>query len=105
MTEQMEVICFELISTAGDARSSYIEAIQAAGEGNFDEAERLMKQGREAFSKGHEVHADLLTREANGNAETSLLLIHAEDQMMSAESFGILAEQFIDLYKKLQDKK
>ena len=104
MTEQMEVRCFELISTAGDARSSYIEGVQAAGEGNFEEAERLMEQGRLAFSKGHEVHADMLTEEANGKSETCLLLIHAEDQMMSAESFGILAEQFIDLYRRLQDK-
>ena len=30
----------------------------------------------------------------------SLIVIHAEDQMMSAETFGILAEEFIDLYKK-----
>ena len=31
-----------------------------------------------------------------------LLLTHAEDQLMSAEAFGILAEKFVDLYKKLK---
>ena len=54
MTEQMEVICFELISTAGDARSSYIEAIQAAGEGNFEEAERLISTLNEINRKADE---------------------------------------------------
>ena len=28
-------------------------------------------------------------------------MLHAEDQLMSAESFRIIAEEFIDLYKKL----
>ena len=104
MTEELAVRCFELISTAGDARSSFIEAIQSAKEGDFEGANRLMEQGHMAFSKGHEVHLDMLTAEANGKSESCLLLMHAEDQMMSAESFGILAEQFIDLYQTLHEK-
>jgi PTS system cellobiose-specific IIA component len=31
----------------------------------------------------------------------TLLLTHAEDQLMSAESFGILAEKFLAVYKKI----
>ncbi|MBP5279825.1 MAG: PTS lactose/cellobiose transporter subunit IIA, partial [Erysipelotrichaceae bacterium] len=30
-----------------------------------------------------------------------LLLTHAEDQLMSAEAFGILADKFITLYQKV----
>ncbi|MBR2066953.1 MAG: PTS lactose/cellobiose transporter subunit IIA, partial [Solobacterium sp.] len=39
---------------------------------------------------------------ANGELPSiDLLLAHAEDQLMSAETFGILAERFVKLYKKL----
>ncbi|MBQ1914169.1 MAG: PTS lactose/cellobiose transporter subunit IIA, partial [Selenomonadaceae bacterium] len=31
-----------------------------------------------------------------------LLIIHAEDQLMSAEAFKILAQEFIDVYKRVE---
>lgn len=30
-----------------------------------------------------------------------MILMHAEDQLMSAEAFRILADEFIELYKKI----
>ena len=61
-----------------------------------------MKQGDEAFVQGHDGHHDFLTREMNGELDgVGLLLVHAEDQLMSAEGFKTIAEEFIDLYKKL----
>ncbi|MBR4422299.1 MAG: PTS lactose/cellobiose transporter subunit IIA, partial [Erysipelotrichaceae bacterium] len=45
---------------------------------------------------------ELLTRFANGELPAmDLLMTHAEDQLMSAEAFGILAERFITLYRKI----
>ena len=32
----------------------------------------------------------------------TLLLTHAEDQLMSAEAFGILSREFVDLYKEIK---
>lgn len=100
--EEMERICFELICNVGDARSSFIESIHEAKKGDFEKARERMKSGQESFSKGHHVHADLISKEANGNTSMiSLLLIHAEDQLMSAETFKILSEEFIELYERL----
>ena len=43
------------------------------------------------------------SKKENGEKiEMNLLLTHAEDQLMSAEAFGILAEKFIRLYKGLK---
>jgi PTS system cellobiose-specific IIA component len=43
----------------------------------------------------------LIQNEASGKKnEMSLLLVHAEDQLMSAEGFKILALEFIEIYKK-----
>lgn len=101
----MEELLFEIISNVGTARSNYIEAIQLAKEGKFEEADEMMKDGQKSFVEGHKSHAELLTKEAQGESiKGSLLLIHTENQLMSAESFSILANEFIDLYKKLYNK-
>lgn len=103
--EGMELICFNIISAVGSARSDYIEAVHKAKEGKYDEAEALIESGRKSFVKGHKAHAELLAKEAGGEgAEICLMLVHAEDQLMSAESFGILAEEFIDVYRRMDSR-
>jgi len=100
--EGMELVSFKIISSVGTARSFFIQAIDLAAEGKFDEAEKAIAEGDEAFTGGHEAHAELLQKMANGEMPSpDLLLTHAEDQLMSAEAFRILAEKFIDLYKKI----
>ncbi len=103
--EGLELICFQIIASSGAAKSAFMGAIDAAKAGNFEEAEKLMEQGEEAMNQGHEPHAKLIQQEASGNpTDVSLLLIHAEDQMMGAEQFKVLAEQMIDLYKEVRGK-
>lgn len=98
----IELIAFKIISTVGTARSLYIEAIQAAKHNDFKKAEDLIKEGEAVFVEGHHAHAELVQKEAAGEATTlSLLLVHAEDQLMSAEGFKIVAEEFIDVYKRI----
>lgn len=100
--EEMELFCFELITNVGDARSSFIQAIAEAKQGNFDEAENLIAAGEKSFVKGHKIHSELIQKSAGGDEiPFSLILIHAEDQLMSAESFKILASEFIDIYRRM----
>ena len=102
MSDELEMKAFQIITFVGSARSNYIEAIQAAKRGQFEEAMDLMKQGEECFIEGHHAHAELLAMEADGKpVAVSLLLLHAEDQLMSAEGFKMIAEEFIDVYKKM----
>ncbi len=62
-----------------------------------------MAEGEEQFIEGHRVHAQLIQQEASeGKTEINLLLIHAEDQMMSAEMMKIVAAELIDIHKQLQ---
>ena len=98
----LEMIYFNMIAAVGSARSYYMEAIQKAKNGSYVEAEMLIKEGHNSFVEGHRAHSELITKEASGEAiQVTLLMLHAEDQMMSAESFGILAQEFIDVYKKI----
>lgn len=99
----LELTAFQIISAVGSARSSYIEAIQKAKQGDFDGAEQLVKEGDEMFIEGHHAHAGLLQKETDEGqgSVVSLLILHAEDQLMSAEGFKIIALELIDVYKKI----
>ncbi len=105
--EDFETILFQIISYVGSARSSYIEAMEQARFGDFDKADNLVKYGREQFNEGHHAHMELIQKSAAGELQAEncqMLLMHAEDQLMSAEAFGILAEEFMELYKILKEK-
>jgi PTS system cellobiose-specific IIA component len=101
--EGLELNCFQIISAVGNARSLYIEALQEAKKGDFERAKELIKQGENSFKEGHHAHSSLIQNEAEGNlTNISLLLLHAEDQLMSAEGFRTITQEFIDVYKEIR---
>jgi len=103
--EGLELKSFEIISSVGAARSCFMEAISLASENEFDEANKKIVEGNTYFVEGHKAHAELIQMEANGSQiQMTLLLTHAEDQMMSAETFKTLAYEFIKLYEKMETK-
>lgn len=108
MTEELELTLFQIITAAGGCKSNYIGAIQEAKAGNFDAARQLVADGDEFMNQAHDPHAKLLAQEAelavagkNSADLVCLLLIHAEDQMMSCEVFKQMALEFIELYEKI----
>ncbi|HJD45582.1 MAG TPA: PTS lactose/cellobiose transporter subunit IIA [Candidatus Mediterraneibacter norfolkensis] len=107
MTEELIGKIFEMISSAGTARSKYVQAVERAKEDKFNEAEELMKEGGECFLAAHNIHAEMLADEsakieASGkDSAVSLILVHAEDQMMCAETFRLMSRELIDVYHKM----
>lgn len=102
MNEEYEMICFQIISNSGAAKSNYVEAIKKAKSGDYAEAEKLIKEAEQYFLEAHKVHVDMIQKEAAGEKTTfSLILMHAEDQMASVEMAKLMAEEIIDLHKKL----
>lgn len=103
--DDLNTASFAIIAAVGEARSLYIEAIHAAKTGDYERAAQLKSTGEQAFLKGHEAHASLIQQEAAGEPTTmTLMLAHAEDQLMSAEQFGILADEFIDVFRRLDGR-
>ena len=101
--EELAATSFQIIAAVGTARSLYIEAIQQAKAGDFDAAEKCMAEAADVYVQGHDAHTGLVQAEAAGvPTDMCLMLTHAEDQLMSAEGFGILAREFIDVYKTIK---
>ena len=91
--EGLELICFKIIASVGEARNSLLNAYRHAKRKNVEEAKKCMQEAEEFFNKAHQAHAE---QEANGeNISVNLLLVHAEDQLMSIETLKIIAEEEI----------
>lgn len=98
----MEKIIMDLIIFSGEARSYAMEAMQSAKIGQIDEARNLIEKSKETLGNAHATQTSLIQGEAAGNkAEVSLLLVHAQDHLMTSIVVKDLAEEIIDLHERL----
>ena len=95
-----EMVSFGIIAHAGDARSYAFGALEAAKAGNFEEAEALLKQSNDAAVEAHHMQTELLVNEANGNkTPVDVLLVHAQDHLMTSMLAVEVIKELIELYK------
>ncbi|MFJ7470210.1 PTS lactose/cellobiose transporter subunit IIA [Peribacillus frigoritolerans] len=103
--EGMEAVAFKMISHVGTAKSLIMEALYEAREGRYEAAEEKLKKSRIHMVEGYHAHSGLIQQEASGQkVELSLLLMHAEDQMMSAETINDLVAEMIRMYREMRQK-
>ncbi len=102
--EGLELTCFQMISYAGGAKSKFYEALSSAKNDDFEQATILLKQGQELLVQAHLEHANLIKKEANQEAiQLTLLLLHAEDQLMTTENVRDQIREMIELYQVVKD--
>lgn len=98
--EKITQVAMEIITYAGLAKSNYLLALKDYKSGFEDEAIKKMQIGELEFNKAHETHMEVLTMEMQQlEPQVSLLMVHAEDQLMGAEHTKILVEELIEVYK------
>lgn len=94
----LEEMVLEIITNVGTARSMYVEAVEAAKAGNFEEAHNLVAEGEKIFVNGHHAHVDLVSIKVGmEELQHIFLVMHAEDQLMSAETLKIVCDELIDM--------
>ncbi len=96
-------LAFSIIAEAGDARSSAMEAISSAQQGDFEAAERLLITSSDALQKAHEIQTDLLAREMSDGGVTpvGILMAHAQDHLMCASMMRDMADILIAQCKQI----
>ena len=105
IAQDNEELSFGLIAASGTARSLAFEALKEARNGNFDKADELMRQSQETFVSAHETQTQLLTREAQGNhIQLDVILVHAQDHLMTSMLAQELIAELINLYRTKQDR-
>lgn len=100
-----ETIAMELITYSGNARSMAFQALEKAKEGEFAEADRLIAESKKENTKAHNAQTDLLFAEANGQkVELGILMVHAQDHLMTSMLAIELIQEIIVLHKEKADR-
>ena len=99
----MEEIAMTIVGNAGEARSLAFEALGEAKNGNYEKANECLVQAKEKSLIAHEMQTELICNEADGNGiEMNLLMVHAQDHLMTSILARDLISEMIELYKVIK---
>lgn len=101
ITPDLEEQVMGLIINAGNARSLAYEALASAKRGDFERADSLMQEAREALNSAHLVQTQLIEQDqGEGKTRMTLIMVHAQDHLMTAMLARELINEMILLYKR-----
>ncbi len=99
----LEEVVMGLIINSGQARSLAYGALKQAKQGDFAAAKAMMEQSRQALSEAHRVQTQLIeSDEGEGKKKVSLVLVHAQDHLMTSMLARELVAELIELHEKVQ---
>ncbi len=101
--QNLEETVMELIINAGESRSCAMQALYAAKAGKWDEVDGLLAQSTAASKLAHAVQTQLIGMdEGAGKVPVNLIMVHAQDHIMTSMLARELIEELIEVHKKLQ---
>ncbi|WP_165463611.1 PTS lactose/cellobiose transporter subunit IIA [Atlantibacter sp.] len=100
--DDLETLIMELLVNAGAARSDALSALRLARNGDFAGAEQAMVQSRDFVKQAHKIQTQLIGMdEGSGKLPVNLITVHSQDHLMNAMVIQDLAEDLIELYRRL----
>lgn len=107
MDLDLESIALELVANSGSAKSYVMEALQFAREGKYEDAEKSLQEAEESLVEAHKAQTSLIRMESNGDLkreDLGVIMIHAQDHLMTTLLAQDLAKEMIFLYKRIDEK-
>ena len=102
--EELETTVMELIINAGESKSCAMEALRAAKAGDWDKVDDLLRQSAEASKRAHDVQTQLIGMdEGEGNIRVNLIMVHAQDHIMTSMLAKEMITEMIDIHRQLQN--
>lgn len=99
--QEVQLIAFNLIGYSGEAFNHFFQAIEYAREKDFISSDEELKLGEEKLAIAHKSQTSMLVAESrNQEVELSVILIHAQDHLMTTIMFERIAKEFINIYKE-----
>ena len=99
----LEEVVMGMSFNSGQARSLAYAALKQAKQGDFEAAKTMMEQSRMALSEAHLVQTQLIeSDEGEGKMKVSLVLVHAQDHLMTSMLARELVAELIELHEKVQ---
>ncbi|HDC4303288.1 TPA: PTS N,N'-diacetylchitobiose transporter subunit IIA [Enterobacter kobei] len=98
----LEEVVMGLIINSGQARSLAYAALKQAKQGDFAAAKTMMEQSRTALNEAHLVQTKLIESDrGEGKMKVSLVLVHAQDHLMTSMLARELVAELIELHEKM----
>lgn len=102
--EELYQLSFQLVLHSGNARSFAMEALQEAKKKDFKEARQKIAESEAELLQAHKFQTQLIHAEAGGeNFDIPIILIHAQDHLMTAMTLKDLAIEMIDMREEFLD--
>lgn len=99
--EDIQMIGFEIVAYAGDARSKLLIALEHAASGNFTDVDALIEEAEKLIAHAHRSQTLMLQEEAKGNdIPYSFTMIHGQDHLMTAMLLKDMIMTFIIMLKR-----
>lgn len=96
----IELIAMNLVGNSGESRSLAFEALAKVKLGKYEEADEKMKLSKERILQAHGMQTELIVKEADGEKiEIGLLMVHAQDHLMTSMLARELILEIIELHK------
>ena len=103
--DDMAMIAMEIVAYSGDARTKYLDAMEAMLDDAFDKAEALIKEGDDLILSAHNQQTELITKESAGETiDISFLTVHAQDHLMTAMLLSDMDKRMLKSLKKKAGK-
>lgn len=101
--QDLEEVVMGLIINSGQARSLAYAALKKAKEGDFEQAKALMSQSRLSLNEAHLVQTKLIEGDqGEGKTKVSLILVHAQDHLMTSMLARELIAELIEVHEKIK---
>lgn len=101
--DEFEEIIMGLIINSGQARSIAYAALKKAKQGDFAQAKKMMEQSRAALNEAHKIQTRLISDDQGvGKTKVSLVLVHAQDHLMTSMLARELVTELIELHEKIK---
>jgi len=104
MDEQSIQTATMVIIHAGNARAWIQKALKSAESSDLKTAESQLESADEEIRAAHRTQTEMIQAEARGETmPLSLLIVHAQDTLMTAMSEAHMARHLLALYRRLYE--
>lgn len=103
---EIQEVSFQIISCAGDAKCYAYEALAATKLNDTELYKEKMQKAEEVINEAHKLQYQLLSAEANNklNDAISILVIHAQDHLMTTMAVIDMIKEVGDLYLLIHNR-
>jgi len=100
--EQIQNVAFEIILHSGSSRTKIHESFELMRNEEFETADSKLNEANDDLLAGHQSQTELLQKYSSGETiDADIIMIHAQDHLMTTMTLRETALEMLHLYKKV----